>query len=184
MWSVINSLEVGNCGTSPLGLISAYSGSFRSNITKADSVLFAGEDTSFPANSTLILSHCFKLAFWIWPGTFSRKKVRLSWDLLANLVLFMLEISATGLENLTAIFQPPRTELITWRSNLILKLFGCHCWISCGTVLSCEIAGPGFRKSKSSHLVELGWNTESAQWYLWWTEGIRTSISRPRAPDI
>ena len=106
------------------GLISAYSGSFRSNNTKADSglfadedtnFLFAGEETSFPANSMLILSHCFKLAFWIWPETFLMWKVRLSWDLPSNLALFMLEISATGLENLTAIFQPPRTELITYR---------------------------------------------------------------------
>ena len=74
----------------------------------------------------------------------------------------MLEFSATGLENLTTIFRPPRTELITWRSNLILKLFGGHCWISCATALSCETACPGFGRSKSSHLVELGWNTKNA----------------------
>ena len=96
----------GTVGQTPGGLISAYSGSFRSNITKADSVLFAGEDTSFPANSTLILSHCFKLAFW---NSRCRKCAYLG--TCSQIMLYsVLEISATGLENLTAIFQPPRTE--------------------------------------------------------------------------
>ena len=61
-------------GQAPGKLISAHSGSFRSNITKADSVLFAGEDSSFPANSTL---HCVA-AF----ALFQISILDLAWDIL------------------------------------------------------------------------------------------------------
>ena len=98
----------------------------------------------------------------------------------------MLEISATGLENLTAIFQPPRTELITWRLNLILKLFGGQSWMNSATRSPLELLVQAL--VDRSLRTWLNWDetqrTRSEQLHTVWPYDSWTQVAEHILPSI
>ena len=155
MWSVIISLQVGNCGTSPLGIDLRVFGLFSFKHHKSGQRLVCRWGRQFSSKLDVASFALLQISI-----------LDLAWDILdvesAPILGPARESCFIYVEDFCQRFGKFDSNFLATTDRIDnLKIephfkVGGHCWISCSTALFCETAGPGYGRSTSSHLVKLG----------------------------